>query len=133
MDKVEATSPKIVTITLKQPTASFAAMMASARSPVISAKAGAANPNQPVGCGPFSLQDSEKGVSLSFKANKAFYKPGFPKSDAVRFVAYADGRLRVSALEAGDIDIIEYGPWQSMKSLADNPNMSMQSAMAAYM
>jgi peptide/nickel transport system substrate-binding protein len=108
-------------------------MLASAHSPIISAKAGAANPTQPVGCGPFTLQDSEKGVSLLFKANKAFYKPGLPKNDAVRFVVYADDSLRVSALEAGDVDIIEYVPWQSMKSLADNPNMSMESAMAAYM
>ena len=133
IEKVEATSPQVVTITLKEPTGSFAAMLASAHAPIISAKAGAANPNQPVGCGPFTLESSERGVSLTFKANKAFYKPGLPKSDTVRFVVYADDSLRVSALEAGDVDIIEYVPWQNMKSLADNPTMSLQSSLAAYM
>ncbi|MEY9543141.1 ABC-type transport system substrate-binding protein [Bradyrhizobium diazoefficiens] len=133
VEKVEATSAKIVTITLKQPTASFAPMLANGCSSIISAKAAIANPNRPVGCGPFILQNSENGVSISLKANKTFYKAGLPRSDAVRFVVYADDSLRVSALEAGDVDIIEYVPWQSMKSLANNPNMSMQSALAAYM
>jgi ABC-type transport system substrate-binding protein len=133
VDKVEATSPKAVVITLKQPTASFAAMMASAHSPVISAKAGASDPNKTVGCGPFTLAGSEKGVSLSFKANRKFYKPGLPKADAVKFVVYADDSLRVAALQAGDVDIIEYVPWQAMKLLGDDPNMQLQSAMAAYM
>ena len=133
IDGVEATSEKVVTVTLKQPTASFAAMIANGNAPIISAKAGVVNPNQPVGCGPFTLRDSEKGVSLTFKANKAFYKPGLPRSDLVRFVVYADDSLRVSALEAGDVDIIDYVPWQSMRSLAENPLMSMQSAKAAYM
>lgn len=133
IDRVEALSAKIVKITLKQPTASFAAMLTNAQVPIISAKAGAANPNQPVGCGPFMLQESEKGVSLTFKANKAFYKPGLPKSDMIRFVVYADDNLRVSALQAGDVDIIEYVPFQSMKSLSDNKDIAMQSALAAYM
>ncbi len=133
IDRVEATAPKTVAITLKQPMASFAAIMASGNSPIISAKAGTANPNQPVGCGPFILAESERGVSLSLKANKAFYKPGLPKSDILRFVAYADDSLRVAALAAGDVDIIEYVPWQSMKSLAENPDMSLQSGLAAYM
>jgi ABC-type transport system substrate-binding protein len=133
IEKVEAVSPKMVMITLKEPTASFAAMLASGHCPIISAKAGTANSGQTVGCGPYTMQDSEKGVSLSFKANRAFYKPGLPKSDAIRFVAYADDSLRVSALEAGDVDIIEYVPFQNMKSIGANPKLSMQSALAAYM
>ena len=28
-------------------------------------------------------------------------------------VAYADENLRVAALQAGDVDLIEYVPWQS--------------------
>jgi peptide/nickel transport system substrate-binding protein len=133
VDRVEATSPKTVVITLKQPTASFAAMMASAHAPVVSAAAGMANPNEPVGCGPFVLSASEKGVSLTFKANRRFYLPGLPKSDAVNFIVYADDSLRAAALQAGDVDIIEYVPWQAMKTFAADPGMTMQSAMAAYM
>src|SRR6185437_6453312 len=130
VEKVEAPSPKTVTITLRQPTASFAAMLASPHSPIISAKAGAA---EPVGTGPFILTNSERGVSLDFKASGSFYKPGLPKADAVRFTVYADDNARVAALMAGDVDIIEYVPWQSMKTLANDPRMTLQSAMAVYM
>jgi peptide/nickel transport system substrate-binding protein len=133
IDKVEATSPKVVTIILKEPMAAFPAVLALAQCPIISAKAAAINPNQAVGCGPYSIQASEKGVSITLKAHKAFYKPGLPKSDVIRFVAYPDDSLRVSALEAGDVDIIEYVPFQFMKSLAGNREVTMQSALALYM
>jgi peptide/nickel transport system substrate-binding protein len=133
VEKVEALSPKTVAIRLKQPTASFAAMIASPHAPVISARAGAANPNAPMGCGPFTVAASERGVSLTFRANRRFYKPGLPKAEAVRFVVYADDTLRVAALMAGDVDIIEYVPWQAMQMLANNPAMELQSAQAAFM
>ena len=133
VEKVEALSPKVVVITLKQATASFPAMIAAAHAPIISARAGMANPNNPVGCGPFTLAASERGTSLTFRANRRFYKPGQPKADTVRFLVYADDTLRVSALLAGDVDIIEYVPWQAMQSLGSNPAIELQSAVAAFM
>jgi peptide/nickel transport system substrate-binding protein len=133
IERIEANSPKVVTIRLKQPTASFAAVLAQPQCPIISAKAAAANPSQPVGCGPYMLQDSEKGVSLTLKAHTGFYKTGLPKTDVLRFVAYADDSLRVAALEAGDVDIIEYVPFQSLKSLKSNPKITVQSGLATYM
>ena len=54
---------------------------------------------------------------LEFDAFDKFYRPGLPKVKAVRMVAYADENLRVAALQAGDVDLIEYVPWQSMPSI----------------
>jgi ABC-type transport system substrate-binding protein len=133
VDRVEATAPKVVTITLKQPTASFAAMLASPHCPIVSAKSDLANPDQVIGAGPFILAEAERGVGLTFKANRAFYKPGLPKSDAVRFTVYADDNVRAAALVAGDVDIIEYVPWQSMKTIGNDPHLALQSGMAVYM
>jgi peptide/nickel transport system substrate-binding protein len=133
LESVEALSEKSVKITLKLPTPSFLPMLAGAYAPVVSAKSAAANPNSPVGVGPYVLVDSEKGVGLTFKANPRFYKPDQPKSESLRFVVYADDSLRVAALTAGDVDIIEYVPWQSMKTIEANPNLVLQSDVAAYM
>src|SRR6202022_2653088 len=83
--------------------------------------------------GPYRLESAEKGVSLVLKARTDFYKLGLPKTQTVRFVAYADDSLRVAALNAGDVDIIEYVPWQSMKSSSETPGLTLQSVLGLYM
>ncbi len=71
----------------------------------------------PVGGGPYTLTSQERGVGLELAAFPKFYKPGLPKMKRVHFVAYADENLRVAALQAGDVDMIEYVPWQSMDAI----------------
>ncbi|WP_421361731.1 MULTISPECIES: ABC transporter substrate-binding protein [Agrobacterium] len=132
IEKIEAVDPKTVRITLKRSTPSFIAVLASPHAPVVFSKQ-MDKPETMIGAGPYKLESSEKGVSLVFKARTDFYKPGLPKTENLRFVVYADDSLRVAALEAGDVDIIEYVPAQSMKSLSEKPGMQMQSALGLFM
>ncbi len=76
------------------------------------------DPKTPVGAGPFMIKAQERGVSIDLEAFPKYYKPGLPKLKAVRAIAYADENLRVAALQAGDIDLIEYVPWQSMEAIS---------------
>jgi len=55
-----------------------------------------------------------------------YYKPGLPKLKAIRMVAYADENLRVAALQAGDVDLIEYVPWQSMDAIEADKNLVLR-------
>jgi ABC-type transport system substrate-binding protein len=132
VETIEAVDPKTVRIVLKQPTPAFLNVLAGQNAPIVFSKQ-MDNPDTMIGAGPFTLESSEKGVSLTFKARKDFYKPGLPKSDNVRLVVYADDSLRVAALNAGDVDIIEYVPWQSMDSLSKTPGITMQSSLGLYM
>jgi peptide/nickel transport system substrate-binding protein len=86
-----------------------------------------------IGAGPFLLTGEERGVSLDFKAFDKFYRPGLPRLKTVRMVAYADENLRVAALQAGDVDLIEYVPWQSMPSIEADPKLSLQNTSGPFM
>jgi len=129
---VDVIDPLTVRIVLKEPTPAFANVLATQYAPVVFGRQ-MDNPDAMIGCGPYRLESSEKGVSLTFKARTDFYRPDQPKTGTVRFVAYADDSLRMAALNAGDVDIIEYVPWQSMKRLSETPGLILQSEPGQFM
>lgn len=106
--------------------ANFHMMMVSPRSPT---GAGAL----PIGAGPFVLKGQERGVSLDLEPFDRFYKPGLPKLRGVRMIAYADENLRVAALQAGDVDLIEYVPWQAMASIEADPKLRLDATDGPFM
>ncbi len=106
--------------------ANYHMMMVSPRSPT---GAGAL----PIGAGPFVLKGQERGVSLDLEPFDRYYKPGLPKLRGVRMVAYADENLRVAALQAGDVDLIEYVPWQAMASIEADPRLRLDAADGPFM
>ena len=89
------------------------------------------DPNAPVGAGPYTVASQERGTSIELAAFPRFYKPGLPKTPRVRFVTYADESLRTAALNAGDVDIIEYVPWQSMEAMAADPKLRLDETNGA--
>ncbi len=130
--RVETPDPRTVRLITKEPTATLPLTFASYFLPIL-AKGSTADNALGVGAGPFLLTNEERGVALEFKAFDKFYRPGLPKLRAVRMVAYADENLRVAALQAGDVDLIEYVPWQSMPSIEADPKLSLQTTSGPFM
>jgi peptide/nickel transport system substrate-binding protein len=48
-------------------------------------------------------------------------------------IVYADENLRVTALQAGDIDMAEYIPWQHMKAVESDPRLKLDTANGPFM
>ncbi|SNR67717.1 ABC transporter substrate-binding protein [Puniceibacterium sediminis] len=86
-----------------------------------------------LGAGPFTLASTDRGVSLSLKAWEGYYKEGLPKLSGIEAIVYADENLRVAALEAGDVDLIEYVPWQSMTKIEGNDELTLQTTNGPFM
>ena len=86
-----------------------------------------------IGAGPFELVGQERGVSIDLKAFDKYYRPGLPKLRTIRLQSYADENLRVSALQAGDVDLIEYVPWQAMQSIEDDPKLKLETTEGPFM
>ena len=102
-----------------------------ANTPVIWRKS---EPGAPVGAGPDTLASQERGTSIELAAFPGFYKPGLPRTPRIRFITYADESLRTAALDAGDVDVIEYVPWQSMAAMAEDPKLRLdETDGAAFM
>ncbi len=87
--------------------------------------------NAPVGAGSFVLTAQERGTSLELTAFDKYCRPDLPRLQSISMVAYPDENLRTSALRAGDIDLIEYVPWQSMSAIQADPNLRLQESNGA--
>jgi ABC-type transport system substrate-binding protein len=130
--RVETPDAKTVRFYSKEPNATLPLILASHFMPIL-AKGSTTDQPLGIGAGPFILTSEERGVALEFKAFDKFYRPGLPRLKTVRMVAYADENLRVAALQSGDVDLIEYVPWQSMASIEADPKLSLQTTSGPFM
>ena len=127
---VETPDDRTVRIMMREPVATLPIWMASYHLPIISR-------NSPrgtfVGAGPFSIRAQERGSAIELEPSRNFHRAGLPKLRAIRAIAYPDENLRVAALRAGDLDLIEYVPWQSMDAIAADPGLRLDTTDGAFM
>ncbi|WP_341992781.1 ABC transporter substrate-binding protein [Azorhizobium sp. AG788] len=130
LEKVETPDDKTVRFVTRNPTVTLPLWMASYHMPIMSkSSTGTAQ----VGAGPFVLKDAERGVSMDLEAHAGFYRPGLPKVKGIRVIAYSDENLRVAALQSGDVDLIEYVPWQAMASIEKDPALKLDAVDGPFM
>ena len=132
VQSIETPDPHTVRVIMKEPVATLPDLLATFYMPVVATGSGQGE-QLPVGCGPFVMKSYERGVRLEMQAFDKYYKPGLPKLKTIHMVAYADENLRVAALQAGDVDLIEYVPWQSMGSIEKDPRLKMQATLGPFM
>ena len=110
IDSVKALDPATVQFNLKNPSATFLDLVSQPNAPVVSAKSAGADPQEPIGAGPYRISSRERGYSISMERFPQYFEAGKPHFAAVKAIVYADENARVAALQAGDADIIELGP-----------------------
>jgi ABC-type transport system substrate-binding protein len=132
VDHIDTPDAKTVVIAMKQPNVMLPQWLANPHMPII-AKGSTDNGGAAIGAGPFTIKAQERGVSIDLVASDKYFKPGLPLLKAIRFVAYADENLRVAALQAGDVDIIEYVPWQSMGTIEGDAKLKLQNTNGPFM
>ncbi len=127
---IDTPDDRTVRITTKLPVATLLDWMASYHLPIICRNSPR---GQFVGAGPFTITAQERGTSIDLAAFDGYYRPGLPKLKRLRVVAYADENARTAALQAGDVDLIEYVPWQSMDAITANPQLKLQTVDGPFM
>lgn len=128
--RVEIPDPGTIRLVTKEPQATLPSWFSNYNTFILSRKS---TPTEPIGAGPFRLTGQERGTSLDLVAFDKFYKPGFPKLKGIKFVVYADENLRFAALQSGDIDMIEYVPWQSMGAVEADPRLKLDAVEGPFM
>jgi ABC-type transport system substrate-binding protein len=71
------------------------------------------SPDNYNGTGPLTLESWEPRRSFNLVKNPEYWKPGQPYLDRVELMPILDDGARVDALLSGELDLIEYVPWQS--------------------
>jgi peptide/nickel transport system substrate-binding protein len=106
---VEVLSDERVAFLLKEPRASFLAVLAQGAASIVSPtavmKAGPDYPLQPVGTGPFKFASWDRGQRVVLEKNPAYWK--FPvKVDRVIYRPIVEDQARLTELLTGSLDLI---------------------------
>lgn len=120
MASYEAVDAHTVKVVLKEPNAIFLHELASNASYIVSAadvKNGFDFKNKTNGTGAFILESWEPNSRYNLVRNPNYWRTGHPYLDRVTFTPIIDDKARVNALRSGEVDFVEYVPWQETDAL----------------
>jgi peptide/nickel transport system substrate-binding protein len=79
----------------------------------------------PVGTGPFKLESWKKNDTITLVKNEDYWQEGLPKLDKLIYRSIPDNAARFSALQAGDIDIMDGLNPSDVKLVKANKDLQM--------
>src|SRR6266704_3294627 len=106
VEAVDAPDPQTVVFRLKRPQPSLLLMLASGYTPIYAAHVPPASYRTGcVGTGPFKVKEWRKGEFVDYVKNPDYFIKGRPYLDTLRYVVIENRGTRVSALQAGKLDV----------------------------
>ena len=85
---------------------------------------------KPMGCGPYTFEQFERGSFLRLKANKAYWG-GAPAFETVVFKFATDPATRVAEIERGTSDMTLEIPWEEYDRLRKKPGLKSAAGPAS--
>jgi len=116
VDRVFTPDPYTVEVRLKQPSATFLDLLAGREMYIVSkrwSEAGGDFKKAQNGTGPFRLTGYEPSVKYMLERTPRAWSP--PCLDRVELIPIQDDKARVNALKSGQVDFLEYLPWQDVE------------------
>jgi peptide/nickel transport system substrate-binding protein len=128
IDTVQVVDPSTVRLNLKAPNATLPATLTDRAgmmiSPAAIEKYGKDLARNPVGTGPFKFVEWVKDDHLTLRRNEAYWRPGFPLLDEVRYRPILDESVKLAALKGGEIDFIDYAPAKDVVALKSDSSIA---------
>jgi peptide/nickel transport system substrate-binding protein len=132
---VEVMDDSTVRFVLKEPRASFLAIMtsgaASIVSPTAAMKSGQDYAVSPVGTGPFKFASWDRGQRVVLEKNPSYWR--YPvKVDRVIFRPVTEDQARLTELLTGGLDLIVGTPPDFVAQLENHPKVTLQKQVGAH-
>jgi len=106
IEAIEAPDPHTVVFRLKRPQPSLLIMFASGYTPIYAAHVPPASYRTGcIGTGPFKVKEWRKGEFVDYVKNTDYFVKGRPYLDSLRYVIIENRGTRMSALQAGKLDV----------------------------
>ncbi len=131
----EATDDFTVTMTLPQPYATLLPVLATSTMYMIDKdwiESGVDPTAEMNGTGPFMLDSFEKEVKYTLVKNPNYWKEGLPYLDSIEQVPIPDDNARMNAMRSGEINFVEYVPWQNMAEFEEDDNYTSFKGFDTY-
>lgn len=135
IDSYEAPDEQTITITLAAQYATLLAVLATNEVGIASGEwlaLGVDPAREMNGTGPFMLDSFEPEVHYTLARNPNYWKSGLPYLDEINEMPIPDDNARVNALLSGEINFVEYVPWQNMAELDSNPDFTLFQGFDLY-
>lgn len=126
VDKIEATDPLTVKITLTEPFAPILSVLATPWYSAISSKefAPGKNANEAAsGTGPFKLVEYIPNDHVTLEKNPEYWEPGFPCYDGLTYQIVPELQAQISAFRQGNADIVAVNDPKFIPLLKDKPGV----------
>ncbi|WP_443190718.1 ABC transporter substrate-binding protein [Pseudomonas indica] len=123
LEEVKAVGPHEVQVRLDSPNADLPAILGTTHFLIV--RDGTTDFTTANGTGPFKCAEFQPGVRSIGKRNENYWKPGLPYLDEIEFFAIPDEAARISALLAGDVDLINPVNPRSVSRIQDNPKVAL--------
>jgi peptide/nickel transport system substrate-binding protein len=115
-ESITAPDPETVVFKLKEPFGPFLQAFEVSTCPIMPKhlyentdfRNNPANQN-PVGTGPFKLQQWVRGSHIHLVKHEAYYRPGLPKLNEIYYRVIPDAASRSLALETGQVQLTQFG------------------------
>ncbi|MEQ3549357.1 ABC transporter substrate-binding protein [Pseudonocardia nematodicida] len=135
LDAVETPDETTVVVRHSEPNAAFLDYLADPSAGVLPESAFAADAVNTVGAGPFRMAGDSSGVGMSLERFDGYYDADAVQLDGVEISYYPDGNARTNALLSGEVDIIDYVPWESFDQVESDPDLTLdaQSGLVMYL
>ena len=104
MESVRVVDEHTVVVINKEPDPDFLFYMGQATAVMVEPKSAASNATQPVGTGPYLLDNWAKGSSITLKASPSYRNAGAVKIKRATFRFITDPAAQVAAVLSGDVD-----------------------------
>jgi peptide/nickel transport system substrate-binding protein len=132
---VEVVDPQTVEFSLKEPRASFLAVLtagaASIVSPTAVKKLGMDYPLSPVGTGPFKFVSWDRGQRVVLEKNASYWRHPV-KVDRVIYRPIVEDQARLTELLTGALDLIVGTPPDFVAQLENNPKITLLKQVGAH-
>ena len=126
---VVAEGEDTVVITLSAPYTPFAAELAGFSNGILPADLGGVDEatffKNPVGTGPFVVDEWTEGGDISFTANDGYWQDGKPYLDEVVYRLVQDDNQLIAQLQAGQVDVIDSVSSANVATLQSNTSLAV--------
>jgi peptide/nickel transport system substrate-binding protein len=137
VERVSIDEPDRIRVRLKSPYAALLSLLAGVQVLPIVAR-GTLQPSEmsrdslPPGTGPFRFRAWKPGEVLDLVRFDAYWQKGLPYLDGVRFLTIPDNNVRINAIRAGDLDMVQDVPGEDVLRIREGklPSVGLVTAPA---